>query len=431
MAIQKKKISTGTVYQMVDNGTFYFRYQLKGKRKAVSLKTKNFREAIERAEEMVPVINAPTLDIVAAHVKHASFGIESKQLKLSEAWDTYDLHPDKATPATVSEQQSYQRTWVEFTKFMKGDPKLQDITTADAIKFADKLRKQKQAVDTHNRKIRRIKRIFETLNNYYPGANPFKSPALHRKRREEQDNHVRRLCFTREQELNLLKVLDDKKYEVINKPEIKVLYYIGMFSGQRMKDCALLQWDTVNFDRRRISVKQFKTGVNVSVPISEKLYTALQEAKQWKINNYVLPNISARYRQEDDNGKNTGATLINNDVMRVIKWIGLEPNQKIPGRKRAVSVYGFHSLRHSFASHCAEAGVPKAVTQSILGAASDILDQYYVHIGEDAQSLAIDAVTKHKDQKKSPQEKIDKVLDYISKLEIDSKEIRAIKKMLL
>ena len=48
-------------------------------------------------------------------------------------------------------------------------------------------------------------------------------------------------------------------------------------------------------------------------------------------------------------------------------------------------VYGFHSLRHSFASFCAEAGVPKAVVVSILGANSDIIDQFYTHVGEDAQ----------------------------------------------
>jgi integrase len=56
--------------------------------------------------------------------------------------------------------------------------------------------------------------------------------------------------------------------------------------------------------------------------------------------------------------------------------------------KKSVTVYGFHSLRHSFASHCAEAGVPEAVAQSILGAASDIIDKYCVHIGEEAQFKA-------------------------------------------
>ena len=76
----------------------------------------------------------------------------------------------------------------------------------------------------------------------------------------------------------------------------------------------------------------------------------------------------------------------------MIKWIGLEPSVSVKGRKRKVTVYGFHSLRHSFASHCAEAGVPKAVVLSILGTGSEIVDKYYTHIGEDAQGKAIMAI---------------------------------------
>lgn len=85
--------------------------------------------------------------------------------------------------------------------------------------------------------------------------------------------------------------------------------------------------------------------------------------------------------------------LIDIDVLRVIRWIGLEPSVKVPGRKKKMTVYGFHSLRHSFASFCAEAGVPKAVLLSILGTESEIADKYYTHVGEAAQQQAIAAVS--------------------------------------
>ncbi len=80
-------------------------------------------------------------------------------------------------------------------------------------------------------------------------------------------------------------------------------------------------------------------------------------------------------------------------MLRVIRWIGLEPSVKVPGRKKKMTVYGFHSLRHSFASFCAEAGVPKAVLLSILGTESEIADKYYTHVGEAAQQQAIAAVS--------------------------------------
>jgi len=49
--------------------------------------------------------------------------------------------------------------------------------------------------------------------------------------------------------------------------------------------------------------------------------------------------------------------------------------------------------RHSFVSFCIDHNIPKAVAVSILGADSDIIDQYYTHIGEDAQERAIQLIS--------------------------------------
>ena len=109
-----------------------------------------------------------------------------------------------------------------------------------------------------------------------------------------------------------------------------------------------------------------------------------------------------------------GNNLVNLDVLRVIRWIGVEPSVAVPGRKRRMTQYGFHSLRHTFASHCAEAGVPKAVLLSILGTDSDIADKYYTHIGEEAQLKAIEAVTGS--VAVSAREKIHHALAYLASL---------------
>ena len=55
----------------------------------------------------------------------------------------------------------------------------------------------------------------------------------------------------------------------MHKPEIKIIYYLGMFTGQRsMKDCIMLRWNRIKLQRRTIEVKQFKTGKEVSIPIA-------------------------------------------------------------------------------------------------------------------------------------------------------------------
>ena len=34
--------------------------------------------------------------------------------------------------------------------------------------------------------------------------------------------------------------------QLSSKPEIKVVYYLGMLTGQRLKDCVLLRWNKVD-----------------------------------------------------------------------------------------------------------------------------------------------------------------------------------------
>ncbi|MEN9359308.1 MAG: hypothetical protein RL095_843 [Verrucomicrobiota bacterium] len=425
----KKKLPRGALFQMVPGCSFYFRYQLNGVRTTENLKTKDLKTAEALVEERLRTIDAPSLEVFEAHISHLKFNIKKNSLLLSDAWITYNLHPDKASPATVSEQNAYATTWSDFRDFIEGNPKLSDISAADAIRYADHMRKQHTAVDTHNRKIRRLMKIFGTLKEYQPD-NPFSSAALRRKEREEQGNTVSRKSFTREEEAKILAVLKDDRYKVLNKPEIRVLYHIGMFTGQRLKDCALLQWENVNMERNLIWVKQFKTGVKVTIPIAPPLLEALKEAKTWRKNAYVLPAVAQRYNTQDSAGKNRGAMLINFDIMRVVKWIGLDSNVKVPGRNRAITVYGFHSLRHSWASFAAESGVPKAVAQSILGAASEILDRYYIHIGEDAQIAAINTVSQHRNLEASPQKRIDRALALIEGAAIKDGLIRELELIL-
>jgi integrase len=295
--------------------------------------------------------------------------------------------------------------------------------------YANYLKDKKLSVHTHNRKLKKLKKIFEVLKDYREGDNPFGSDTLRRRAREEQDNFTPRQSFTPEQTRQLLTVLEDEKYKVKNKPEIRIIYHLGMFTGQRLKDCVLLRWDKVDFKRKRIEVKQFKTGKEVSIPMAAQLFEVLKEAQDWKENQYVCPNVAKRYNKLDKNGKNVGNNLVNIDVLRVIKWIGLEPSVAVPGRKKKVTVYGFHSLRHSFASHCAEAGVPKAVVVSILGANSEIVDKHYTHIGEEAQEKAIHSLFGTANTV-SDREKIEKALALIDSWNDKSEQVIEIENIL-
>lgn len=426
MAISKIKLKIGTVYQKEPNGIYYFRYQVNGARKAISLKTRNKQEAVKEAEKHVPLLQATSSEVIAAHVQYArNLATPEKNLLLSQAWDEYEKSPDRATPATVSEALAYKSTFLEFVAWVN-DPAvtLRDITGAMAMRYADSMRELNIAVSTHNRKLKRIRKVFNVLKEYRGEENPFNSAVLYRKEREEREQDVHRLSFTREQEEQLREVLDDDRFKVMNKPEVKVVYYLGMYTGQRMKDCVLLRWSKINLEMRRIWVKQFKTGKEVTIPIASPLLEVLQVALAWKKSDadYVCPNVAVRYNKTNAVGKNVGNNLVNIDMLRVIKWIGLEPSVTVPGRDKKVTVYGFHSLRHSFASYCAAAGVPQATVVSILGADSEVITRYYTHVGDDAQRQAIAAVSGGY-LPGSVQAKIDEALELINTSNAASDEI--------
>ena len=391
----------GKLRQKNSKGNYYYRLTIaSGIRKEFALKTADETEAIQRAEELDSIYAAPNMDVAVAQINAIKgFSKQAQMLPLSEGWAKYEIHPERATPHTVSEQLAYKTTYDEFVEYVSAPGKhtvitsIAELSNDIAEEYAAYMRTIPQAVDTHNRKIKRLRKIFDCLSDYYSGNNPFKSKTLLRSTREEQNTVARRQAFTKEQEQQLRDFLADDQYKVMNKPEIRVIYYLGMFTGQRLKDCVLLQWQNIDMERKRIFVKQFKTGKEVTIPMAEELFQVLTEALEWREDQYVCPKSAARYNKQNREGKNVGNNLVNIDVLRVIRWIGLEPSISVPGRNKKMTVYGFHSLRHSFASFCAEAGVPKAVLLSILGTDSDIADKYYTHVGEDAQQLAINVIS--------------------------------------
>ena len=303
--LKKIKLETGTVYQTEKGGNYYFRYQIRGDRKCVSLKTRNLDEAVRKAKDLVPIVQATSVEVISSHVKVARDLVKKhRELAMDNVWETYSKHPDKATPATMHEELSYESTFNEFRTFI--GPKIKqfaNVTAEHAAAFSDYLKESGISVSTHNRKIIRLRKIFETLKDYRE-ENPFAAPSLRRKNREEQDIATRRIAFTREEEEQIRQVLDDPQYKLKNKAEIKVVFYIGMYTGQRLKDCVLMQWQNVDLEQRRIFVKQFKTGKEVSIPLAEPLRQLLSEVKAQNLSStYISPNVAMRYKQKDARGK--------------------------------------------------------------------------------------------------------------------------------
>ncbi|PVY36057.1 hypothetical protein C8D82_13719 [Victivallis vadensis] len=114
MARKNMKQEVGTIYQK-PNGTYHYRYQINGERKSISLKTKNLEEAKRKVKELLPVLKATNMEVVSAHVAHARNLIKpANVLPLTEVWNTYSRHPNRATPATINEQLNYEADLRDF-----------------------------------------------------------------------------------------------------------------------------------------------------------------------------------------------------------------------------------------------------------------------------------------------------------------------------
>ena len=87
----------------------------------------------------------------------------------------------------------------------------------------------------------------------------------------------------------------------------------------------------------------------------------------------------------------TGANGLSNTFSRLIAAAGIEnapASERATGKGRTVYRLGFHSLRHTFVSMMANAGVPKELRMKIVGHTSSVHDRY-THFEAETLSAAL------------------------------------------
>jgi len=116
------RLAVGSIFPKGPGKVYFYRYQVDGRRKTVSLQTVNRVEALKKAQALVPIVKASTPEIVAAHVEYAKgFREVERNLCVSDIWDYYSRHPERAIPATINEKLQYQASLQEFIDFLN-DP---------------------------------------------------------------------------------------------------------------------------------------------------------------------------------------------------------------------------------------------------------------------------------------------------------------------
>ena len=347
--------------QREKSGRWTLRVGIDGKRFSRSTRTTDR----EKAERMLQRFLAP-------------LGLGERRVPLGEVWREYLKSPNRndLAPSTLH---SKRNIWFHFANWMERDhPEIGALAAVTPDAIAEYLADIRVSVcaSTYNSRVCVLREIFRVLAER---AGVVDDPWACVRLRSE-DPHTRRE-FTVE-ELGRVLSAARKAGE-----EWGRLFMIGLYTGLRLGDCCTLEWRSVNLERGIIQLIPRKTrrhahGHPVTIPLHAELAAML--ARQSPVSPYVLPQLAEWYLK--------GRWQIQHQLKAIFRQARVTMSVRVEGRRRKVPEATFHSLRHTFVSLAANAGVPLPVVQSIVGHCSTAMTRHYYHESEADLRRAVAAI---------------------------------------
>lgn len=225
---------------------------------------------------------------------------------------------------------------------------------------------------THNRYRTVLSAIFRRAKkNRVVPSNPVRDTS----HRRENNERVRYLAP--EEEQRLMKVLRDKKWPDRVK-EILVALNSGMRRSEQYRTAQVpdggLKWEHINFRAGVIRLPRGKSGKARNIPMNSTLRETLRSVPQRIDSPYVFE------------GTDPG------------KWL----RQALKDAK--ITNFGWHDLRHTFASRLAMAGVPIRHIAELMGHSQIQVTMRYAHLqpGHLADAVELLAATESGEQTDTP-----------------------------
>jgi integrase len=155
--------------------------------------------------------------------------------------------------------------------------------------------------------------------------------------------------------------------------DMRGLIMVAFYSGQRLNDCANLRWRDVDLvsDIKTIRFQVRKTGAEVVSVVHAALEDYLLSLPTAKSDDeYLFPTLAQRT-----------TSLISAEFRRLMEAAHIEKRviRDKSGAGRSVSALSFHSLRHSFATTLANAGIPEELRMLLTGHTTRAIHQRYSH----------------------------------------------------
>lgn len=164
------------------------------------------------------------------------------------------------------------------------------------------------------------------------------------------------------------------------------LILAGYYTGANLRDLTELQWKNIDLKAGTLSYKRRKTGKAIALPIHNELSAWLKNRAPKKTpEDPVFPDLfgkstsgksglSMQFKRLMEKAKITGESKV---AAQAEQTDGSEEAPTTKGRTR--NALSFHSLRHSFNSAMANAGVAQETRQLLTGHASAKMNNVYTH----------------------------------------------------
>src|SRR6266550_3934790 len=264
------------------------------------------------------------------------------------------------------------RAWLKYdqivTDFLahigvKANRLLCEITPADIRSYRDALKRKGLAAPTVNHAVKILRMPFKAAHDVgHIEINPTKNAV--RPLRDEARNGEKDV-FTPEQIAELIKAAPSEDW--------KGAILCGYYTGLRLRDVADLEWSAVDLDKRTITVTTRKTLRTVTVPIHPQFRPWLEKQTHGIGKAPVFPTLAGK-----SGGGKSGLSMAFKRIMERAKIKG-RLLREANGAGRSQSSLSFHSLRHSFNSAMANAGVLSEVRQKLTGHSSAKMNAQYTH----------------------------------------------------
>jgi integrase len=154
--------------------------------------------------------------------------------------------------------------------------------------------------------------------------------------------------------------------------EWQTLILFGYFLGARLGDCVHIQWENIRPEQGVIIYTQRKTGKRVVVPMHFNLIQHIEYRASFGTTGFLCPTLVKRVTG--------GRNGLSGAFTRIIAKAGLDPGKVAGKGVRDFSKRSFHSLRHSFNSALANAGVTEEIRMKLTGHSSKAVHARYTHM---------------------------------------------------